>query len=79
MYAGLPTGTGEPPRRLVAWEKVTLAPGASKTVTLTLDPLLLSVFDTTADAWRLVPGDYKLFVGSSSRSTPLTATIRIGD
>ncbi len=79
VYAGLPDGTGEPPRRLVAWEKVTLAPGESKTVTLTLDPFLLSIFDSAADRWQLVPGDYKIFVGTSSRNTPLTATVRLRD
>jgi beta-glucosidase len=78
VYAGLPDGTGEPPRRLVAWEKVTLAPGESKAVTLTLEPFLLSIFDAAADAWRLAPGDYKIFVGTSSRNTPLTATVRLG-
>ncbi len=78
VYAGLPAGTGEPPRRLVAWEKIPLAPGESKTVTLAIDPLLLSIFDAAADAWKLVPGDYKIVVGTSSRSTPLTATVRLG-
>jgi beta-glucosidase len=78
VYAGLPAGAGEPPRRLVAWEKIALAPGESKTVTLALDPFLLSIFDSAADAWRLVPGDYTVCVGTSSRDTPLTATVRIG-
>ncbi len=78
VYAGLPDGNGEPPRRLVVWEKVTLGPGESKTVTLALDPFLLSMFDAAADAWRLAPGDYKLFVGTSSRNTPLAATVKLG-
>lgn len=77
VYAGLPAGAGEPPRRLVAWEKIALAPGEAKSVTLALDPFLLSIFDTAADAWRLVPGDYTLFVGTSSRDTPLSATVKI--
>ena len=78
VYAGLPEGSGEPPRRLVAWEKILLVPGESKTVTLTLDPLLLSIFDAAADAWRLAPGDYRIFVGTSSRTTPLAVTVRLG-
>jgi beta-glucosidase len=76
VYVGLPADAREPPKRLVAWEKVSLAPGETKTVTLTLDPRLLSVFNVEKDGWELVPGDYKVFVGGSSRETPLTDSIR---
>ncbi len=78
VYAGLPAGTGEPPKRLVAWEKVQLAAGETKTVSLTLDPQYLSIFNVEKDAWELMPGDYKLFVGGSSRQMPLTGTFRLG-
>jgi beta-glucosidase len=78
VYVGFPAGTGEPPRRLVAWEKVPLAAGESKTVTLTLDPLHLSIFNVDKDAWEIVPGDYKVFAGGSSRDTPLIETVHIG-
>jgi len=62
-YVALPPAANEPPRRLVAWEKVELAPGESKTVTLPLDPKYLSIFNVGKDAWELVPGDYKVMVG----------------
>jgi len=75
VYAGLPAAAGEPPKRLVAWDKVTLEPGQSKNVTLPLDPKFLSIFDEQKDAWSLLPGEYKIFVGGSSRSTPLSAVI----
>lgn len=71
LYVGLPASAQEPPRRLVAWEKVQLAPGESKTVSLALDPWLLSVFNVEKDRWELVPGDYKVYVGRSSRDIPL--------
>ena len=46
VYAVLPASTGESTfKRLVAWDRVALAPGESKTVTLKLDPLYLSIFD----------------------------------
>ena len=76
VYVGLPPSADEPPRRLVAWEKVALEPGQSRTVTLALEPRLLSIFNADKDGWELVPGDYTVFVGSSSRDTPLTGTIR---
>jgi beta-glucosidase len=76
VYAGLPAAANEPPKRLVAWERIPLAPGESKTVTLPIDPKFLSIFNEEQDAWELMAGDYQLFVGGSSRSTPLTATVK---
>jgi beta-glucosidase len=75
VYVGLPASTNEPPKRLVAWQRVELAPGASKTVTLELNPLYLAIFNVDKDSWEVVPGDYKIFVGGSSRETPLTTTV----
>jgi len=75
VYAGLPAPAGEPPKRLVAWTRVVLAPGESKTVTLPLAPLHLSVFDVKDHRWQVVPGDYRIFAGRSSRDLPLSATV----
>src|SRR5207248_8492083 len=76
VYVGLPPRANEPPKRLVAWEKVPLAPGEAKTITLALEPQFLSIFNVDKDGWELVPGDYQVFVGGSSRNTPLTGTVR---
>jgi beta-glucosidase len=70
VYAALPPAAGEPPRRLVVWEKVELAPGESRTVILRLDPKYLSIFNVEKDDRELVPGEYKVMVG------PLTAPFR---
>jgi beta-glucosidase len=74
VYVGLPASAGEPPKRLVAWSRVELGAGESKTVTLPLNAQYLSIFNTAKDAWELVPGAYKVMVGGSSRDLPLTAT-----
>jgi beta-glucosidase len=79
VYVSLPPSAGEPPKRLVAWEKVQLAPGQVKVVKLTLDPHYLSIFNADTGAWELVPGEYKLWVGGSSRDLPLSKTVMIGD
>jgi len=76
VYAGLPAAAQEPPRRLVAWERIPLAPGESKTVTLAIDPKFLSIFNEEKDGWELLAGEYQFFVGGSSRATPLTATVK---
>jgi beta-glucosidase len=75
VYAGLPAAAGEPPKRLVAWEKIALAAGEAKTVTLALDPKFLSIFDEAKDGWELPPGEYTIYVGGSSRNTPLRAAV----
>jgi beta-glucosidase len=77
VYLGLPASAAEPPRRLVAWEKVQLRPRENRAVTLTLEPRSMSIFNPEKDAWELVPGDYEVWVGGSSRDTPLTATVHI--
>jgi beta-glucosidase len=78
VYVSLPASAGEPPKRLVAWDKIQLAPGETKAVTLPLDPHYLSIFNVDKDGWALVPGEYKVYVGGSSRDTPLTGTVHIG-
>jgi beta-glucosidase len=64
VYVMLPSAAGEPFKRLAAWERVTLKPGESKLVALSLDPLYLSIFNAEKDGWELVAGDYKAFAGS---------------
>ncbi len=72
VYAALPAAAGESYKRLVAFDRVELAPGESNTVTLKIDPKYVSVFDEQKDGWQLLPGDYKVLVGPSSVETPLT-------
>jgi len=77
VYAALPQAAGEPFKRLVAFRKVWLQPGESKPVTLDLNPHYLSIFNEDRNAWELVPGEYTIQVGGSSRDLPLSGTIRI--
>ncbi len=77
VYAELPLAAAEPFKRLVAWQKIPLASGESKSVTLPLRPLLLSIFNEQQNSWQLLPGDYKIQIGPSSADNPLTATLRI--
>jgi beta-glucosidase len=77
VYAALPKDTYEPPRRLVGWARIDLAAGASRTLTLELPDDRLAIFDETANTWRLVPGEYSVFVGGSSRSLPLEQILAI--
>ncbi|GAC1702920.1 MAG: glycoside hydrolase family 3 C-terminal domain-containing protein [Candidatus Acidiferrum sp.] len=78
VYAVLPGSAEEPFKRLVGWEKVQLAAGESKNVTVTLNPLCLSIFNAEKDKWELLPGEYRILAGPSSADTPLSATFHIG-
>jgi beta-glucosidase len=78
VYAGLPGAAGEPPKRLVAWERIALGPGEERRIRLRLDPKRLSIFNPEKETWELVPGEYRVFVGGSSRELPLSGTYRPG-
>jgi beta-glucosidase len=78
VYALLPASAGEPFKRLIGWEKIILAQGETRTVTVTVDPQYLSIFSVEKNNWELVPGDYKVYVGGSSASTPLSMTVHMG-
>jgi beta-glucosidase len=74
VYAALPANAGQPPKRLVGWNKVQLNAGESKEVTIEVDRLYLSIFNVEKNGWELVPGDYIFLTGGSSQSLPLKET-----
>ena len=78
VYASLPPSAGEPPKRLIGWQKAQLNPGESQQVSLKIPTQYLSIFDIGKDEWSLVPGEYTLFVGGSSKNLPLRLRIRLG-
>jgi len=77
VYASLPPNTGEPPKRLVGWNKVALKAGESKEITVEVDRKFLSIFNVDRNAWQLVPGEYAVRVGGSSESLPLETSINL--
>ncbi|NHN89513.1 beta-glucosidase [Acetobacter sp. LMG 1627] len=64
VYSALPANTGEPPRRLVAWEKVDLAPTEAREITLTIPAARFAVW---AGRWQIPGGTAHIEVGGSSR------------
>jgi beta-glucosidase len=77
VYTSLPKGTDEPYKRLVGWERVTLAPGESKSITITIDDRVLQTFDEETNAWNMTKGEYQVMVGGSSDDTPLVASLEV--
>jgi len=75
IYASLPEAAGEPPKRLIGWTRVELAPGESRQVSVPVSRDRLTVYDEPSDSWKLVPGRYVIRVGGSSLDLPLQRTI----
>jgi beta-glucosidase len=84
VYLGLPSSTGEFPKRLVGWSKVSLQPGAQRQVIVTVDANdsshPLSYWNSTTNGWVTANGDYTVYVGSSSASSDLAlaGTFHVG-
>lgn len=72
LYVNL--GPDEPPKVLRGFDRLTIAPGASATFTANLMRRDVSTWDTTSQNWVLTP-NATIYVGSSSRNLPLTATL----
>jgi len=81
VYLSLPSSTGEPPKRLVAFEKVSLAPGEKKAIELTIDPGSsnhpLGYWDSASQKWVTASGLYRISVGNSSAHAVLQETISV--
>jgi beta-glucosidase len=66
LYLGDPPGTGEPPRQLAGFQRVSLGPGASARVSFVLTPQQESWWDDAAGGWTQTAGQYQVYVGDSS-------------
>ena len=66
-----------PHRQLVAFQRVALKAGETKTVTLTFKPDTFATWDEAAHRFTLYPGEEKIEVGASSEDIRLTGTLRV--
>jgi beta-glucosidase len=77
LYVGDPAAAGEPPHQLKGFQRITLNPGASGTVTFTVTAHDLASWDTGSGNWIAGAGTYQILVGDSSRNLPLAGTIAL--
>ncbi|MFS0770837.1 glycoside hydrolase family 3 C-terminal domain-containing protein [Sphingomonas sp. 1P08PE] len=77
IYVG---GAGlEAPRRLGGFRKIRLAPGESRSVSVAIDPRLLSTFDPKSRSWRIAAGDYRVDLASSSADRAQSVGLRFDE
>lgn len=63
-----------PPKELKGFAKVTLAPGETKTVSVTLDLDAFAYYDPAGDGWTVEAGEFEILVGASARDIRADAT-----
>jgi beta-glucosidase len=68
---------GQAMPRLLGFQRVSLKPGESRTVTITADPRLLANYDTAGNQWRIQPGQYQVALAKSAMSATDTRSVRL--
>ncbi|MEO8616578.1 MAG: glycoside hydrolase family 3 C-terminal domain-containing protein [Luteolibacter sp.] len=78
LYLGDPVASvPRPPKELKGFQRVSLKPGETTTVSFLIDPRARSFYDITTKEWKQEPGAFTVFVGPSSAEIPLTGTFQV--
>ena len=77
LYVTDPAASGEPPRQLEGFSRVSLQPGAAATVHFQLTQRNLQYWNSSGNAWATSTGSYGIAVGDSDASLPLTGTLAV--
>ncbi|MGN6376078.1 MAG: beta-glucosidase [Sphingomonas sp.] len=65
--------------RLIGFQRVALAPGETKHVTVTADPRLIADYDVARHGWHVAAGSYPVTVGHFAGDASLTGTATLTD
>ena len=71
------SSVARPYKELKAFDKVSLKPGETKDVTLTIDRNAFAFFNEKDGMWTVEPGKFKLLIGNASDSTPYSLPIEV--
>ena len=78
VYVGDPhPKVARPIRELKGFERVELAPGETKHLTVPLDARAFAYYDVPAKKWVVDPGKFTVEVGDSVESLPLKETVNV--
>jgi beta-glucosidase-like glycosyl hydrolase/uncharacterized protein involved in high-affinity Fe2+ transport len=74
MYVGDPAASQDPPEQLKGFQRVTLNPGQSATVSFPLTIHDLADWSNTDNQWEAQTGTYSIKVGDASNNLPLAGS-----
>ena len=77
LYVDDPPASGQPPLQLEGFQRVSLAAGASTTVTFSLTQRSLQYWSSSSNGWATSTGNYGIDVGDSSANLPLSGTLSV--
>lgn len=78
LYVQDLTGAARRPiKELKGYDKVSLKPGETKTVTFTLDYRSFAWYNTSLGDWYAATGDYSILIGASSRDIRLSEQVHL--
>ena len=79
LYVDAPAGgLVKPAYELRSFAKTgELKPGASETLTMTVDPYTLASFNEATSAWETAAGDYKVYFGASALDLRANASFKV--
>lgn len=75
IYATVP---GSKTPRLAAFQRITLAPGETRHVTLTTQPRVLAQWDQSSGKWLMADGTYTLTLGHDVTDPGLSKQVKLG-
>lgn len=77
VYVGRPADppVAMPPKALVGFDRVELAPQETATISIPIERRALSYWSVEEDAWRVAPGRRPVYVGMSSRDVRLEGAL----
>ena len=75
----LDSSLDRPLKELKAFYKVSLLPGESSTVDISLDASSFSFFDDRINKWIIEPGKFEIMIGSSSKDIRLKQIINFNN
>lgn len=76
-YAAIAGADGKPIRRLVGFQRVTLAPGEAKRIIMAIDPRLIARFDAKQRRWAVAGGSTTFSIGTDAQTMVLNAKAQI--
>lgn len=78
LYVSYPeSSVARPIRELRGFDRITLAPGETETVSFSLEPTDVAYWDAEAESWTIEPGTVSVEVGASSSDIRVSRSLAV--